>query len=67
MRHLMTNGREIVSVPKIKPIRSWFCRHKNQISGLLCSEIGLMRISGEDRLKVCKDCGKILEEHHIVY
>lgn len=67
MRYLMAKGQGIVPMPKHRPIRSVFCKHINQISGLDCSEIGLMRISGMDQYRICEDCGKILEEHHTEY
>lgn len=38
-----------------------------QVSGISCSENGLIRISGIDRYKVCTDCGKILTEFHKDY
>ncbi len=64
-RYLKLNGGKIVPWPtkKIKP----FCMHKNQISGISCSEHGLERISGLDRYKVCCDCGKLLSEYHMEY
>lgn len=65
-QYLMTKN-WILPFPKTKPIKSVFCGHKDQITGLLCSEIGLMRISGADKFKVCNDCGKVLEEHHTQY
>lgn len=57
----------IKETPKRKRIKSLFCKHQNRISGVHCSENGLVRISGVDEYTVCAECGTILEESHHNY
>ena len=65
--YLMTDGSGIVEIPKKKPIRALFCKHRNVIYGEACSKNGMHRISGCDIYRVCEDCGKILDEQHTDY
>ena len=67
MKYLFTNNLGVVPMPRRRPIKGIFCRHKNQVSGEACSASGMVRISGTDRYKVCADCGKILAEYHKDY
>lgn len=57
----------IKEIPKKKTFKALFCKHLDQICGQSCSSSGLVRISGEDIYKVCRDCGKILSEQHTQY
>ena len=66
MKYLATQD-GIQEGPEKKPFKAIFCRHKNQITGKACSSKGLSRISGEDIYRVCRDCGKVLDEAHFNY
>lgn len=57
----------IWEVPKRKPIKAMFCKHRNTVRGHACSKQGMCRISGFDYYEVCADCGTILSEKHIDY
>ncbi|MGG5463502.1 hypothetical protein [Clostridium sp. B9] len=38
--------------------KRFFCKHEF-IDRSICSESGLLRISGDDRIVLCKYCGKV--------
>ena len=65
--NLLCYGKGIVKVKETSFVKKLFCKHINIMSGLSCSSIGLLRISGEDKYTVCEDCGKILAESHTQY
>lgn len=67
MQYFLLSEAGVIRVPRRRPIKGIFCRHKNQVSGEACSASGMVRISGIDRYKVCTDCGKVLAEYHKDY
>lgn len=42
-----------------------FCRHKN--SEWFTKKAKFYTISGEQQYKVCKDCGKVIDEFYMTY
>lgn len=54
--HILNNG--IKEIKEKSFIKKLFCKH-NFISGENCSPHGLVCISGEAIITVCKECGKI--------
>lgn len=65
--YLATDNCGIVEVPKKRPLKALFCKHKFVIEGEACSKNGMRRISGCDIYRVCSDCGMILSEQHLDY
>lgn len=54
--HILNRG--IVEIKEKSFIGKLFCKHQF-ITGENCSPIGMVCISGEDIVTVCKKCGKI--------
>lgn len=48
----------VVQINKKSAIAKMFCKHE-YIEGEICSSNGMTRISGEDKVVVCKKCGKV--------
>ncbi len=67
MKGYLATKKGIVAIPEERKIRAIFCRHRNTIEGEMCSEIGMRRISGEDRYLICMNCGRVLAERHTTY
>lgn len=65
--HLLVSGQGIIEVKQTSTIKKLFCKHKETTTGISCSSIGLMRISGADTYRVCSECGKVLAEQHTQY
>lgn len=62
--HILSNG--IVKINQKSFVGKLFCKHQF-ITGENCSPYGLTIISGEDKVTVCKECGKIKERKFIRY
>lgn len=67
MQYMLVSGAGIIRMPRRRIIKGLFCQHKNQVSGVACSEHGAILIPVLYRYKVCVDCGKILAEYHKDY
>lgn len=62
--YILNNG-----VKRIKEksfIGQLFCKH-DFIEGEKCSPSGMTRISGQDIIKVCINCGKVKKSYSINY
>jgi hypothetical protein len=65
MQHIATNN-GIIELPDTGFFTKLFCKH-DIIEGEKCSSIGLRMISGEQKVKACKICGKVISEQFIPY
>lgn len=57
--NILNNG--VVNIKKKSFIGKLFCKHVF-ITGENCSPLGLVCISGEHIITVCKDCGKVTRD-----
>jgi len=57
--HILNKG--IMEVRETSFIKKIFCKHE-YVTGENCSSNGLVCISGEHLIKVCKRCGKVKGE-----
>lgn len=62
--HILKNG--VKEINEKTFIGKLFCKHKF-IEGEKCSPIGMTRISGQDIIKVCVNCGKVIDSYSINY
>ena len=62
--YILNNG--VKEIKEKSFINKLFCKH-DFIEGEKCSPIGMTRISGQDIIKVCAKCGKIIGSYSIEY
>lgn len=62
--HIFNEG--VVKIEKKSAIVRLFCKHE-YVEGEICSPNGMTRISGVDKIVVCKKCGKISKSYSYDY
>lgn len=55
-----------MKIEKKSAIARLFCKHE-YVEGEICSPSGMTRISGVDKIVVCKKCGKISNSYSYDY